>query len=414
MQDRKKIEEVFTPREANVNPAMYISREKYETEFLRRIRGSMHVVLPGDSGIGKSWLYKKVLKDNDVPFYIANCGSTTSKRTLTNVIVNTLLSSDTQRVDRVVQTKSTELNAGIGKIKSDSTDQWVAATDDHLKEAYERLVERHQGKRVIVVFDNLEAIFESAEAMKELSNILLLVDDPSFSVVKFLLVGTPQNMLEYFRKLPNLASVANRITELDRIPLLSDKGVERFCRAGFVEELEFSISDEHQKAIYDHVYSSTIGIPQYMHEYCEFLAYEIVDNASRFEKVLIANATQKWLLSNLRQYYVELERLTNKKDSKIGRRNQILFCIGKLRVYSFSVSDIEKKILEHFPTTGDIESINIPAIMASVGKGNQNLIKKFDGQNKWEIVDPKFVMTIRMALFKNSEEKVLLNHFRMQ
>jgi type IV secretory pathway ATPase VirB11/archaellum biosynthesis ATPase len=51
---RKKIKEVFTPRSAEVNEAMYIPRPHHQKELKRAVEGSMHAVLCGESGSGKS------------------------------------------------------------------------------------------------------------------------------------------------------------------------------------------------------------------------------------------------------------------------------------------------------------------------------------------------------------------------
>ena len=49
--------------------------------------------------------------------------------------------------------------------------------------------------------------------MDELANIILLLDDERYSIYKvyFLLVGTPNGVLQYFRKTKNTESVSNRI-----------------------------------------------------------------------------------------------------------------------------------------------------------------------------------------------------------
>jgi hypothetical protein len=54
---KPKINQVFTPRKAIVNPAMYIPRPQLEKELKRAIEGSLHSILTGESGSGKSWLH---------------------------------------------------------------------------------------------------------------------------------------------------------------------------------------------------------------------------------------------------------------------------------------------------------------------------------------------------------------------
>ena|ERR1700736_1401209 len=69
---RRDIEEVFTPRKADVNEDMYVERKDLEEALKSRLFGSQHIVIHGESGCGKSWLYKKVLADGKVFWIGAN------------------------------------------------------------------------------------------------------------------------------------------------------------------------------------------------------------------------------------------------------------------------------------------------------------------------------------------------------
>lgn len=54
-----KPEEVFTPRSPEVNSEMYIARPDLEKALKNALRSSLHVIIHGESGTGKSWLYKQ-------------------------------------------------------------------------------------------------------------------------------------------------------------------------------------------------------------------------------------------------------------------------------------------------------------------------------------------------------------------
>jgi len=409
----KNISEVFTPRDAIVNSSMYIPRTQYETDFLRRINGTMHVIVPGDSGIGKSWLYKKVFTENSIKYYIANCGSATEDLKLTDIIINSVYPTNHKIIDESTTHASGEVNFAITKGTVDATDKYGYVNTDKLKMCYEYLKDNHKGK-VIIVFDNLEAIYTNSNYMSELSNILLLLDDPSFNNVRYLLVGTPQNILDYFRQTKNLASVANRMTELPRIPVLTEVQVRNFCTIGFCSELNIKLTELELEKICKHVFNVTLGIPQYMHEFCEFLAYKIEDNDWTFNEQMLERANFQWIISSLRHYYVELEKIVNKSEKKIGRRNQVLFCISQIRSYSFDTLVIEAKMKFNFPNTTNNTTINIPTILNGIIQDNSNIIKRINGTNKWEIVDPKYLLVLRMALVKQESEKVMLSHFKLQ
>ena len=54
---KKKPEDVFTPRSAVVNETMYVTRRVLEDRLEDSLRGSKYVVVHGESGNGKTWLY---------------------------------------------------------------------------------------------------------------------------------------------------------------------------------------------------------------------------------------------------------------------------------------------------------------------------------------------------------------------
>ncbi|WP_299880009.1 hypothetical protein [uncultured Cocleimonas sp.] len=88
MLGRKKINEVFTPRNSNVNTNMYIPRAVLEQTLYRSVSGSMHSFLFGASGNGKSWLYKKVLSEKKLNYVVANCANASRKKSITKEIVS--------------------------------------------------------------------------------------------------------------------------------------------------------------------------------------------------------------------------------------------------------------------------------------------------------------------------------------
>lgn len=55
---KKSVADVFTPRNPEVNESMYIHRQQHERSFLRALDDGRHLVLLGESGNGKTWLYR--------------------------------------------------------------------------------------------------------------------------------------------------------------------------------------------------------------------------------------------------------------------------------------------------------------------------------------------------------------------
>ena len=85
-----KITDVFTPRNHEVNLKMYVPRLEHETALLRAIQGTMHCLIFGESGNGKSWLYKKVLDQNKIIYVVANCANATRSGSIQKKYVHLL------------------------------------------------------------------------------------------------------------------------------------------------------------------------------------------------------------------------------------------------------------------------------------------------------------------------------------
>src|SRR4051812_15678517 len=84
----KQPEDVFTPRASMVNPAMYIARPDLEESLRRNALGSLHVLIHGESGSGKSWLYKSVFMQMGAHYFSANLANASRLGSITSELKN--------------------------------------------------------------------------------------------------------------------------------------------------------------------------------------------------------------------------------------------------------------------------------------------------------------------------------------
>jgi ATP-dependent protease Clp ATPase subunit len=95
---RPEVNQVFTPRNSEVNREIYISRPNHERELIRALQGSLHCLIFGHSGTGKSWLYKKILKDLDAHFVIANCANASRLGSITEEVFISVMPTGTKEL----------------------------------------------------------------------------------------------------------------------------------------------------------------------------------------------------------------------------------------------------------------------------------------------------------------------------
>jgi ABC-type Mn2+/Zn2+ transport system ATPase subunit len=74
---------------------MYVARPIHEKSLSRALKRNSHTLIFGESGNGKSWLYKKVLYSEDINYVVANCANASRIGSLTQEICKSIISPGT-------------------------------------------------------------------------------------------------------------------------------------------------------------------------------------------------------------------------------------------------------------------------------------------------------------------------------
>ncbi|WP_448249857.1 AAA family ATPase [Thalassotalea agariperforans] len=412
MTNRKEITEVFTPRQSEVNDSMYVERPQHEKALRRAINRNSHSLIFGESGNGKSWLYKKVLSENSIPHVIANCANASRLKSITQEICNCLIEPGTVNKLGFNEEKAAEINAYFAKGGLKHNGNYAIAQEEPLLKAFRIFHESNPDKKIIVL-DNLESIFECSELMDELADIIILLDDERYSMcnINFLIVGVPSGVLQYFSETKNVESVSNRINEIYKVAGLDSGQVMEIVKKGF-DQLAINITGEKLIQLSNQICFITLGIPQRVHEYCESLAYEIEDNGWKYETSLLKKANFEWLRQGLRQSYNVIDCHWGNRSTAVTRKNQVIYCIGKISTHQFDSKKIDAMIRTEFPTTIPKTNMGIGSILSRLSEGVTPLLNKSD--NTYAIRDPRFLMCIRTAIYKDAaKEKVIKKNFKV-
>jgi len=393
-----------------VNPSMYVARPELERELERSIRKNTHSLLFGESGNGKSWLYKTVLGKIDVPYVPINCGAVSQTNSITNQLRNVIVGSNIPTKIAYQESRTAEIGIGVAKADIEHTGEYQLSQEEPLYDVLRRYSEN--GKKKIIVLENLESIFACKPLLDELANILILLDDERYAVfnVNFLIVGTPTGVLEYFSKTKNLESVANRIEELPKVSSLSMGHVKKLIETGF-SQLEIKITPSLAELVAFHTHDITLGVAQKVHEYLECLAYEIEDNGGRYDPPLLDRADNKWLLKGLRASYAVVQSHLNARETDVGRRNQVIYSIGKISGHSFDKAAIEDVIRREFPNTVRSSGMGIGPILSNLASAESPLLTRLAKGNEFSIADTRYLMCIRLILRKDATGKVIKRRF---
>lgn len=394
-----KISEVFTPRSSKVNYKLYVPRLQLETELARSIEGSLHSILYGESGNGKSWLYKKVFEQYGIHFKVANCANASRLGSIAKAICSAVMPNGGIAVDQ----RNPCISDLIGQSPHPHENHQRSEYEDPLYVALSKY--RHDVARgdAVIVLENLEAIFDDPPLMGELANILLLLDDHMYGdlKIKFLLVGVPNGILEYFAKTKNIESVANRLHELRKVGSLTTPMVKTLVHTGLNEQLKYNLSSTVIDEISTHVSHVTLGVAQRVQEYCERLSYHLEDARKVYSPSILLQADFDWLTMGLRQAYTVVESHLNSKQTTIARRNQVIYCIGLLsghQLYSAAIVDL---LRAEFPATAKETDMGVANILSDLSASDMPLLRKNPKTKDYRIVDPRYAMCIRAMLYKN-------------
>lgn len=404
---KKKPNEVFTPRNPTVNPAMYIERPTLERSLRRALEGTQHILIHGESGCGKSWLYKRVLENEGVVLTAANLGNASRHGSIVTEIENSIAEFSGAVKTGYTETKEAEISAGFAKGGLTHEGAFETPQIDPLERAFKTLRQKAGTRKCCLVLDNLESIFGSAALMSELGDIILLLDDSRYARydVKLLVVGVPEGVREYFSRAENRLTVTNRLYEIPEVGSLESAQIANFIETGFAHELGCRLDEDTAKILCEFAFFITGGVPQMLHEYCLELAYLAEDANDVICESMLKSAAARWLQASLSSSYSAVEEMMNDRSTVAGRRNQVLFALGQVKKDNFNYSDIEEIVRTEFPASTEGKTLNISGILSELADRENSLIKRARKANSYSFVDPKYRMCIRVML-ENSSQRV--------
>lgn len=195
-------ETVFRPRSPQLNPDMYIDRPDLEKQLSNSLKGQKHIILFGESGNGKTWLYNRVFEKEGVYYTVLNLASANMHDDLFPVIEK---KSGEIGVE-VTKEESRETKAGImpqgigGQVTSTVKTSPVAKSQ--LAGLLSRVRDKAGNRTAVLVLDNFEQIQSSDKVVRQIASMIVLLDDPGLATwgVKLLIVGVPSDIRSLLAK----------------------------------------------------------------------------------------------------------------------------------------------------------------------------------------------------------------------
>lgn len=399
-----KPEDVFTPRSAAINVAMYVPRPPLELSLQHGLRGNLHLLLHGESGTGKSWLYKKVFLDSGVTYFSANLANASRFGSISNELRSIVDKERPTLKTGYEEEKSANLNAGVAAGGLSHKGEFSINRPEALDECFSLLRQRAGANPAVLVLDNLEAAFNDDKLLKELADIIILCDDERYArySVKILIVGVPGDVKEYYYRTPHTTSVANRIHEMPEVARLSSKECGQLVKRGF-DTLGYTIDDFPRFA--QRVAWLSDRVPQLVHEYCLEVAMTSEDTR-RVTSAHCSVGEMAWIQKNLYYAYAVIESNMNEKETKAGRRNQTLFTLGLCDSEQFKASEVEAKLRSEFPVSTAGTTLNVAQTLSQLAESSKPVVKRSPKGDAFTFVDGRYRSVLRAMLVKEVDERV--------
>jgi hypothetical protein len=409
-----KPNDVFTPRNHELNKYSHIPRNEYLTELERAFNQGKHIFIHGESGAGKSWLFKEFVKKKKITYLICNLANASKFNSIDAEFENTVNRELKEIKISFLKTNEVgaEGEASFGELpfftalslklklafKRNKQTAYKVLSKEPFEAALEFISRKtSKNKKKVIVLENFESIIGNEKVLKELANILTLIDDPRYGKYEVILfiIGTPNDILYYFSNTPANAPISNRLSTIKEVSKLTIEQTKELVKKGF-NNLDYKIEGE--ETIMKHIIWITDRIPQRIQEYCYFLATNCESKRSVSESEL-EKTNIDWLGDSLYQAYTSVENAMNSRDTTIGRRNQTLYCLGQLEINEIRVNDIENLMRKFFPTKTAGVTINPSLTLAELSRFENPILKKSPKGDSYYFADPKYRICIRLMLF---------------
>ncbi|MGJ8546565.1 MAG: ATP-binding protein [Sulfitobacter sp.] len=397
-----KPEEVFTPRSSDVNRRSYVPRPELEEELAEGLTESQHLIIFGESGNGKSWLYKKVFESERVTYEVINLVQASRLGSLGAAFEDRLSRrEELEKVEYELAKSGGVKPQGVG-IDFEGTWKFVKGKKEPFEQLLAYLRKKARKGKAVIVLDNFEQISSDEEICKQVSNCIVLLDDPTYSEyeVKIVIVGTPAGIDEILSKSGNLQTISTRLKEIPEVERMTPNEAKSLMRLGLESALKLKVIGN-SDVFYDRMLKVTDRIALELQELGLKIAKEAKKKDGKIDRVVFERATAKWAKNSIRSTCAMLADRLNSVETKAGRRNQCLYACGEITKDTFTYKDVEEKIRELFPETTKDVALNVSGELSKLAKGENPLLRRIESQKAYRLSSPKVRMAIRTMLGLN-------------
>lgn len=391
--------DIFTPGAATVNAEMYVHRANLERQVRDALKGQRHFLIHGESGNGKSWLYKKVFQDTQTRYVVINLATAASLGSIKSAIEQKLsLEKNFVEVSHSLEGDANLKPGGIGFSGKKSKTFEV-----NKENSFVRLLASVKGirtKHSIIVFDNFERIVSNVELVEELANLLILLDDEDYAkyYTRICLVGIPGNLREYFSQLAFSETISRRLLELNEVERMTDPEARELLTRGF-DKLRLSFRPSNASS---EMLDRLLFVSDRTADELQMLGLSVSvsakSNSSLIEDLIIGDSIADWITGKYSWACSSIESKMSPADTRYGRRNQILYCLGQIDTEEFNQVDIKEIIVRLFNSHSEWIKEDFESVFNKTMEGFEPIVKRGTQANMFKISKAVHRMAIRSLI----------------
>ena len=400
--------EVFSPR-GEYNSDMYVNRPDYEREFADALETDLCIVIHGQSGTGKTWLTRRMLEKGEIYYKVVNLAGVATGGSIDSCFQQIMSREKWEIRSSRSETMSANITAGVAGGQLEATKVFENKVDyfyEFLKFMRHRAQDRN--KKRYIVFENMEAILDDSELIKQLANLITLVDDDEIAKfkTKFIIIGATKDIHQYLIKVNNVNTISNRICELRDITTLTVTQAKELMRRGF-EKVDIKFESNEIKDWCIEEYTRVTGaVPQRIHELCLVLAQNARRSTVNIGEKQINEAIGKWISTSLNKNYTYISRLLEQNKSSNSLKLRVLYAISQIDSLYFYIENIEKEMDKNFPVYEIPKNETIQEVIDGFCQCEPPLlVKTEDYFGEYSFEDYKCALCLRVILY-NDKGKV--------
>lgn len=386
-------ERVWTPRSSEVNNDMFIDRPQMKS-LEKAFRGPYHIIIHGQSGCGKTWLYKKFFKDSRIPYVTINLNDASRFGSIEGCYVQAIQNGEPKRKSKeTVECISSIMPYRVG-FSEKNTEEFEIKTESfmHFCNYFHK---KYGRKKYAIVYENFEHALNEPGVLDGLSNALMTLDDENFSKFNFkiVIVGVPNQIRHLVSYFNHSETIKNRIMEVPEITGLNSDGVSELLDRGFVRKQHFVV--EKKEEVYRLVEIYSLGVPQFIHDIAlSASSYAISNDFRVFPKTIEAAALDTVEGSIFLHHSTILANLVNYKKHR-EFVYKIIKSIANIEANSFNFFAVTDKYNELFPGDGFYVRDAEVFLADLCREPNQVLAFRRD-MEAYRFVSPKMKMALRV------------------